>query len=586
MRPELEQIEKIEQYLHGELSAADKAAFESQLAADPNLREAVQLQQDIDAALHRVSLTASIRRAQQKFYRSTWLRWGGFGLGLAAVAVTAFLLFTHRHPEPASIPGQVYTIDVTRDTVLKTTYGALIQIPRASIDAGSVHEVRVAIREAYTIADMIRYGLTTQSNGQPLSSGGMIDIEPVDGATARIVRPITVSLPTSRIEENMQLFKGTVGDNEKINWTDPKPLADSLARKEIAYGRSLFETNCAQCHSIRGSVTGPALGYIGQRRSETWLYDFIRNNQKLMASGDCYSNYIFNVYNKTPMNLFPALTHSDIIYLLKYITNESQLVDSNQVPDYTRGFDSCRRYRQMVGTLEQNRQALIDSNGIRTNVIRRDNTGSIIADTTIAYTTPAPVTTIEHPSIYYTFTVESFGWYNVDALLKDLPGIEPSELRVHMTEEYAAEVNVFLVIPGRKILTEGGFLKDSKTDFGFLTEDAQIPLPQREQAYVFATGEYGGKAVFAISSFITARSQTINLQPKAMTKEQITAIVSHLDLNQLSIRVADSRNAARIRAADTSLAAIARFKPRNCDCDCNFVKKDSAYEMQPVLSVK
>jgi hypothetical protein len=180
------------------------------------------------------------------------------------------------------------------------------------------------------------------------------------------------------------------------------------------------------------------------------------------------------------------------------------------------------------------------------------------------------VTTIEHPSIYYTFTVESFGWYNVDALLKDLPGIEASELRVHMTEEYAAEVNVFLVIPGRKILTEGGFLKDSKTDFGFLTEDAQIPLPQHEQAYVFATGEYLGKAVFAIGTFITDRSQTINLQPAPMTKEQITAIVSHLDLNQLSIRVADSRNASRIRAVDTSLAAIARFKPRNCDCDCKF----------------
>jgi hypothetical protein len=156
-----------------------------------------------------------------------------------------------------------------------------------------------------------------------------------------------------------------------------------------------------------------------------------------------------------------------------------------------------------------------------------------------------------------------------------------------MTEEYAAEVNVFLVIPGRKILTEGGFLKNSKTDFGFLTEDGQIPLPQGEQAYVFATGEYQGKAVFAISSFITSIQQTINLQPSPMTKEQITAIVSHLDLNQLSIRVADSRNVARIRAIDTSLAMIARFKPLNCDCDCKLderderVERDTSYEKAP-----
>jgi hypothetical protein len=215
MRPELELIEKIEQYLNGELSAADKAAFESQLAADPDLREAIRLQQDIQGALDRASLTSSIRRAKLHFYRGTWLRWGGFGLGLAAVALATVLLVTHRHSQPAVIPGEVYAIDLTRDTVLHTTHGALLNIPRGSIDASGAKSIRLAIKEAYTTADMIRYGLTTQSNGQPLSSGGMIDIEAVDGSTAQIVRPITISLPTSRIEENMQLYKGAASDNRK-----------------------------------------------------------------------------------------------------------------------------------------------------------------------------------------------------------------------------------------------------------------------------------------------------------------------------------------------------------------------------------
>jgi hypothetical protein len=589
MRPELELIEKIEQYLNGELSAADKASFESQFATDPDLREAVRLQQDIRSALHRASLTASIHRAKQHFHRSTWLRWGGFGLGFAVILAGAILLVTHpkpiaTHANPTAIPGNTYTIDPNRDTVLTTIRGARIQIPRGSIDAGGAPHIRLEIKEAYTIAEMIHYGLTTETNGQPLSSGGMIDIQPADTGSARIVRPIMVSLPASRIEANMQLYKGTSGDNGKINWTDPHALADSLPRKEIDHGRILFQTSCAPCHSLRSTVIGPPLAYIGQRRPGSWLSDFIHDNQKVISSGDCYANYIYNIYNKTAMNLFPALTKSDIHALLKYIDNESQLIDSNTVPDYKREFDSCREYRLMAATLQQNRLALIGDNGLRTNVIRRDNTGAIITDTTIIYTNPPPVTIVEHPSIYYTFTVESFGWYNVDALLKDLPGIEPSELRVRMTEEYAAEVNVFLVIPGRKILTEGGFLKNSKTDFGFLTEDGQIPLPQGEQAYVFATGEYRGKAVFAISSFITSIQQTINLQPTPMTKEQITAIVSHLDLNQLSIRVADSRNVARIRAIDTSLATIARFKPLNCDCDCKLnerVERDTSYEKAP-----
>jgi len=585
MRPELELIERIERYLDGELSPADKTAFESELAADASLREAVQLQQDIRLGLERASLGSSIRRAKQHYYRRIGYRWGGLGLGLAVVALVAILLAT-RHDRgftivpgvQAATHGELYTIDVRHDTLLRTAHGAKINIPRGSIDANGADTVRLEIKEAYTIAEMLRYGLLTQSDGRPLSSGGMIDIRPAEGSSARIVRPINVALPTLRVEENMQRFKGIVDDKGKINWTDPRPLADSSAQKAIAYGKSIFETNCRSCHSLRYSVTGPALAYIGQRRSEEWLYDFIRHNDKVLSSGDCYARYIYNIYNKTPMNTFPELNRADVRHVIDYITSESQLIDSNQVPNYTRELDSCLRYKQLAGALERNREALIRANGPRTDVIRRDDTGAIITDTVVVYTSPAPVTTIEHPSIYYQFTVESFGWYNVDALLKDLPGVLPSELRVQMTPEYAAEVNVFLVLPGRKIFTEGGVLKDSKTEFGFLTEDGQIPLPQGEQAYVFATGEYQGKPVFAVRGFMMARQQTINLQPVPMTKEEITEAIRHLDFNQLAIRVAESPNAVRIRGIDTSLAAVARFKPQHCDCDCgvNFPGTDTA----------
>jgi hypothetical protein len=575
MRPELELIERIERYLDGEMSSADKAAFESELALDASVREAVQLQQDIRLGLERASLSSSIRRAKQHYYRRIGYRWGGLGLGFAIVTLIAILLATPHDRRfaivpgaPAATHGELYTIDCRHDTLLRTVHGAKINIPRGSIDAGGADTVRLEIKEAYTIADMLRYGLLTQSDSRPLSSGGMIDIRPAEGSSARIVRPINLALPTLRVEENMQRFKGIVDDKGKINWTDPRPLTDSSAPRAIAYGKSIFETNCRSCHSIGTVITAPALAYIGQRRSEAWLYDFIRNNDKVLASGDCYARYIYNIYNKTPLNTFPELNHAEVRCLIDYITSESQLIDSNQVPNYTRELDSCLRYKQIAGALEEKREALIRANGPRTNVIRRDDTGAIITDTVVVYTSPAPVTTIEHPSLYYQFTVESFGWYNVDALLKDLPGVLPSELRVQISPEYAAEVNVFLVLPGHRIFTEGGFLKDSKTEFGFLTEDGQIPLPQGEQAYVFATGEYQGKPVFAVRGFMAARQQTINLQPAPMSREEITETIRHLDFNQLSIRVAESPNAVLIRGIDTSLAAVARFKPRHCDCDC------------------
>ncbi len=594
MRPELELMERIEQYLNGQLPPDERAAFEAQMATDGSLREAVQLQQDIRAGLERASLSGAIRRARQHFYRRIWYRWGGFGLGLAVVAAVAVLIATPHSRRMGIVAGvltathgEVYSIDTRRDTLLRTAHGAKIHIPAGSIDAGGTGPVRLEIKEAYTIVDMLRYGLLTQSNGKPLSSGGMIDIRPVAGSPARIVRPIGVALPTLRMENNMQLYKGVVDEKGKVNWTDPRPLGDSSdrlgiedssRRRAIAYGKRLFETNCRSCHSVRSTVIGPALAYVYRRRPQKWINDFIRNNTKVLASGDCYAQYIYSIFNKIPMNTFPNLSDMDIRNMMDYIANESQLIDSNRIPNYTRELDSCRRYNRLAGALEKNRETLIRTNGPRTDIILHDDTSvqvigdapdSIVADTVAPFTIPAIVIPAEPRSIYYQFTVESFGWYNVDVLLKDLPGVVSSELRVRATPPFASEVNVFLVLPGRRIFTEGGFLKDSKMEFGFLTEDGQIPLPWGEQAYVFATGEYRGKPVFAIRSFLTARQQNISLQPVPMTKEEITAVINHLDLNQLNIRVADSRNAVRIRAVDTALAAIARFKPLYCDCDCD-----------------
>src|ERR1700743_1607133 len=98
MRPELELIQRIEQYLNGELTPEDKTAFEAQLAIDPSLHEAVQLQQDIRSGLERASLINFIRYSKRQYYRRIWYRWGGFGLGLAIVALVAtFFTIKHQH---------------------------------------------------------------------------------------------------------------------------------------------------------------------------------------------------------------------------------------------------------------------------------------------------------------------------------------------------------------------------------------------------------------------------------------------------------------------------------------------------------
>jgi cytochrome c551/c552 len=87
-------------------------------------------------------------------------------------------------------------------------------------------------------------------------------------------------------------------------------------------GKALFLTNCASCHNPIKVVTGPALKGVTQRvPDQKLLHDWIKNNQKVLASGNPYFTSLYNQFNKTPMNVFPTLTDPEIDAILKYVEN-------------------------------------------------------------------------------------------------------------------------------------------------------------------------------------------------------------------------------------------------------------------------
>ena len=69
-------------------------------------------------------------------------------------------------------------------------------------------------------------------------------------------------------------------------------------------GEKLFKANCTSCHAMDIKQVGPALQGVHTRRSEEWLVKWIRNNEKLRASGDKDAIAVFNENNKVAMNLF------------------------------------------------------------------------------------------------------------------------------------------------------------------------------------------------------------------------------------------------------------------------------------------
>ena len=85
-------------------------------------------------------------------------------------------------------------------------------------------------------------------------------------------------------------------------------------------GKALFQSNCASCHNPFKKIIGPALQGVTQRVPDNkLLHEWIKNNVKVLASGNPYFTKVFNENDKTPMNVFPNLSDADIDAILNYI---------------------------------------------------------------------------------------------------------------------------------------------------------------------------------------------------------------------------------------------------------------------------
>jgi mono/diheme cytochrome c family protein len=106
-------------------------------------------------------------------------------------------------------------------------------------------------------------------------------------------------------------------------------------RAQALDGKSLFQTNCAQCHNPISVVAGPALKGVTQRVPDTnLLHAWIHNNATVLHSGNVYFNNLFNQYGRAPMNTFPGLTDAEIDAILDYVETYSQPLAATNTSNY------------------------------------------------------------------------------------------------------------------------------------------------------------------------------------------------------------------------------------------------------------
>jgi cytochrome c2 len=104
-------------------------------------------------------------------------------------------------------------------------------------------------------------------------------------------------------------------------------MVNGAVAADAANGEKLFKQNCAACHKPDKNMVGPALKGAKDRwvanASEELYYEWIKNNQKLIAEKVPYAVQIWEEWNRAGMNLFLSLTNEQIDDITEYVDTYS-----------------------------------------------------------------------------------------------------------------------------------------------------------------------------------------------------------------------------------------------------------------------
>lgn len=253
MRKELAQIERIETYLLNKMDLGEREAFEQEMNSNPELTEHVNFQQNLMEGIRRFGVRQKIQRARKKVKLQKLIVKALIGVITAGIiAAAAYFFFVpgeHQivdnevlfekpiaYPENDSLSTdannyldqEVFKIRTDRDNVIESEDGVVVFIPEGAFDT-EAEEVDVVMQTAVKSEDVIMAGLSTQSNGADLETGGMFYIDAFDeGNRVGLVKDLTAEVPAGEEKNGMEVYDGVKMPDGSINWVNPKPVEKFL----------------------------------------------------------------------------------------------------------------------------------------------------------------------------------------------------------------------------------------------------------------------------------------------------------------------------------------------------------------------
>lgn len=436
---------------------------------------------------------------------------------------------------------------------LQTPNGAVLRIGKNTFSKNNEDEVVLEIKEAYTLNDILKAGLVTESDGKLLYSGGMIYINAtINGKQAKVFKPFKASIPTNSYDENMQLYKGEITADSSINWTAPEPLdTTSELRNRLVLGRNLFKANCSNCHKPTKDFTGPALAKVRARAPyPEWPYLFTVNPIKMITT-DSYSKSFYEKWKSNGvMTAFPTLKKEEVKAIFDYCDNEAALnlfplpeaqantvqadssnpapavpcvttdtiyykkVDTAIKPIIYTGNEAIPPYEAPSALSTEQPKKAEDYEGLRNGFTDPNTTNGM-----------------------YDFEVKTLGWYNVDAEVEGYNGSSLISLQVKVSSENKTLTapHIYVFCPDKKMLSVANDFDGEKHSFNKI--NGKVPLFLNDKAVVIAFTSQGKELWYGISSFKVQLQQTISVQLKQSTPDEFKSLIEKNKIDGIELDV-------------------------------------------------
>lgn len=416
--------------------------------------------------------------------------------------------------KPSNLSSSFITIDPLQDNALKTPKGAIIKIAANSFEVPAGTKVSIEIKEAYSMQDILRAGLSTVSNGKLLQSGGMIYFNATaNNENVSFLKAVGITIPSASYNDSMKVFSGKIEADSSINWIEPKQLDSSSLFKELAAGEALFKANCAACHKPIDDMTGPALaGCRNREPNKEWAYKWI-NNVNSMLESDWYARSMLRKWGSR-MTQF-NLTKEDIKAILDYCDNEAllykpALLSASYAQDSLAGMQDCG----------------YDTIPVFDRILLEDTTNEII--------NPVVSPALLPPPPAYSFSINYSGWYNIDCFINNnRDAIQDVVLKVMVNDTSKIDLQPWLCVPSRKLLTQGYSFKSGEFVFG--DEQGVISLIKGDEAFVYMIGSNDKQFYYGIKKFVVQNKQEISINLTLSNKEDILESLRKNKIDNISI---------------------------------------------------